>query len=870
MNTRQNAPAPAAAPSGVRENGTRRPRRRRVIAIALAGPTLIVVSVLVVMHGFWLFPRLTNQQLDLLSFWLPRWCAMGKTVAAGHIPTWLPNQFGGVPFASDPQSGWLYAPVMLLFGTMPCATAFGWLIALQPALAGLGLYAFFRNEGTGRVAATAGGLTLGLAMAGSQVALSMPFSGMLTWTAIALAGASGFLHARTRAGHVGWLAFTGFAWSQIAAAHLTNGLLFGSATVGLYVVARLATEIRAGRRTFRVAGAEALGMAVALPVLGAAVLVPRLALLPRTSIGHGYVALGALTQQLSHLGSVPPSALYPLNVHGIGPWWGTAFARGPGGYIGALAILLLPMAFLHRRWRLPAIGFALLGFLGWLANLDGLIRSGPIREFAIQHGLGELWLRSPYRFRYLLVLSLAVLAGYGLQAWLDTAKAMDRRALARRALWFVPGIVVFVVAPLMAGASAGHYVLFAIGAALLIPLLVLAASGRGWAATAIPVAVAVELVIAGLAGQTGPIPVVSADNPQQPSSPGLGVSFPTFHDPWIPPSELTVPGPIGRTMLESVSDHGRFVSYSPKIARGSIRGFLLHQTPGVLPAYANDRATLLGLDDVQGYSPVQLFRYWELVRRVDTAAPIYYNSSTLQAIPPQVLKLFGIEWIVQPSASPAPPNAAAVTTEGSWTLYQYLPWESRASVVGQWSRVMPPEQALEEVVRPGFDPARFAVIERPVTVNGRPIAPPQPPIFGLPPGTQPYQQPIGSATYTELSPEHVRVRVTSRAPALLVVRNPWDTNWHATVDGRPVPLQVADFVMQGVGVPAGTHTVELTYRDPAVAYGVWISVGGYLVLLVLGLVWRRRDRRGSPGDPAPGGMDQGAGNDDSAIAAASR
>jgi hypothetical protein len=183
---------------------------------------------------------------------------------------------------------------------------------------------------------------------------------------------------------------------------------------------------------------------------------------------------------------------------------------------------------------------------------------------------------------------------------------------------------------------------------------------------------------------------------------------------------------------------------------------------------------------------------------------------------------------------------------------------------------MPPEQALEEVVRPGFDPARFAVIERPVTVNGRPIAPPQPPIFGLPPGTQPYQQPIGSATYTELSPEHVRVRVTSRAPALLVVRNPWDTNWHATVDGRPVPLQVADFVMQGVGVPAGAHTVELTYRDPAVADGVWISVGGYLVLLVLGLVWRRRDRRGSPGDPAPGGMDQGAGNDDSAIAAASR
>src|SRR5437867_3534153 len=113
---------------------------------ALAGPLLIVVAVLILTRGFWLQGRLSREHVDLLSFWLPRWCAMGKGVFAGHVPTWLPNQFGGGPFASDPQSGWAYLPVMLLFGAVSCSRALGLLITLNPLLAGLGMYAFFRGE----------------------------------------------------------------------------------------------------------------------------------------------------------------------------------------------------------------------------------------------------------------------------------------------------------------------------------------------------------------------------------------------------------------------------------------------------------------------------------------------------------------------------------------------------------------------------------------------------------------------------------------------------------------------------------------------------------------------------------------------------
>src|SRR6266542_568611 len=109
--------APTESPEPAPEAPTESRRLPPWVAAA-AGPVLIVGSVLVVLHGLWLHPKLTNQQVDLFAFWMPRWCAMGNSVTAGHIPTWLPNQFGGVPFVSDPQSGWLYLPATALFSAM--------------------------------------------------------------------------------------------------------------------------------------------------------------------------------------------------------------------------------------------------------------------------------------------------------------------------------------------------------------------------------------------------------------------------------------------------------------------------------------------------------------------------------------------------------------------------------------------------------------------------------------------------------------------------------------------------------------------------------------------------------------------------------
>src|SRR5919198_3623955 len=136
---------------------------------------------------------------------------------------------GGLPLAADPQSGWGYLPAMLLFSAFSCGRAIRWFIVLQPVLAGLGTFWFLRSEGLSRAAATTGGLALALGMAGSFISLELPFAGTLAWTALLLAAASRLLHARTWPGRLAWVAAVAVAWGQLANAHLSNGLVMGTA-----------------------------------------------------------------------------------------------------------------------------------------------------------------------------------------------------------------------------------------------------------------------------------------------------------------------------------------------------------------------------------------------------------------------------------------------------------------------------------------------------------------------------------------------------------------------------------------------------------------------------------------------------------------
>lgn len=86
----------------------------------------------------------------------------------------------------------------------------------------------------------------------------------------------------------------------------------------------------------------------------------------------------------------------------------------------------------------------------------------------------------------------------------------------------------------------------------------------------------------------------------------------------------------------------------------------------------------------------------------------------------------------------------------------------------------------------------------------------------------------------------VTLQTDKETDGLAVLTLPYDENWRATLDGEPVEVEAAGYLV-GVQTPAGTHTLTLTYTQPGTAAGGLCTAAG--LVLLLGLGWRRRHRR---------------------------
>jgi hypothetical protein len=153
----------------------------------------------------------------------------------------------------------------------------------------------------------------------------------------------------------------------------------------------------------------------------------------------------------------------------------------------------------------------------------------------------------------------------------------------------------------------------------------------------------------------------------------------------------------------------------------------------------------------------------------------------------------------------------------------------RAAVVGA-QRVAAGEGAqLLSVLDPEFDPRR-------TVVTGTPLP-------GLTDG--PGREEAGTARITAYEPERVVVEATASRPAELVLSDLHFPGWTAEIDGRETDLHRVNYLLRGVTLPAGEHTVEMRYEPGSFRAGWIISLLALAAVAATALVGlRRRGRRG--------------------------
>jgi hypothetical protein len=181
-------------------------------------------------------------------------------------------------------------------------------------------------------------------------------------------------------------------------------------------------------------------------------------------------------------------------------------------------------------------------------------------------------------------------------------------------------------------------------------------------------------------------------------------------------------------------------------------------------------------------------------------------------------------------ARTTPERSGLAARHGRLSIFGVFPPRGEASAITTWRLVRDSEEALRAITAPSFDASTTAILEEDHGVSlARPV------------GTRD-QARAPALGYVLRGPQEAEIDVSSDQPVLVVVRTPYDRNWRATVDGRDAPVVPADYLIQAVPVPPGSHTVRLTYEDPSIGAGLIGSLASVTALGILAVVMRLRSR----------------------------
>lgn len=142
------------------------------------------------------------------------------------------------------------------------------------------------------------------------------------------------------------------------------------------------------------------------------------------------------------------------------------------------------------------------------------------------------------------------------------------------------------------------------------------------------------------------------------------------------------------------------------------------------------------------------------------------------------------------------------------------------------------------------DPAALAAVTAP-GFDGRGVAVTESPVHGLAQATRAPAPAGATARLTAYGGERAVIRAHATARSLLVLTDDWYPGWSASVDGHSVPIERVDYVLRGVALGPGEHTVVFSYAPASWTIGLVITglcLAGVLGALATGIALRRRRR----------------------------
>jgi hypothetical protein len=743
-----------------------------------------------------------------------------SSIRAGDgVPLWNPYLFGGMPYVAA-MHGDIFYPTAVLRLVLPTDVAMTWGLIIHVFLAGLFTFLFLRAVGLGFLGALVGGLAY---MLGGNVAglVSPGHDGKLFVSAL-LPLSLLFLHRGIRRGRAwAWGALAVTVTLAVLSPHpqLLQYMLLAS---GAYALFAAFGPVETGERIPRATAVRRLGLAaiaVGVGLAGGAIqFLPLIEYTPWSPRAGG----AGWDHAISY--SMPPEELFnfylPQFSGILTEYWGRNRIHLHSEYIGASVLVIAGLAFGSRGAATRRFLWFWTGVLA-VATLWALGGHTPFYRIVYAVVPGTKFFRAPSTMLYIVSFCIAVLAGLGVD------RVLTRRDVSIRylAVWLAAAAVIAVlastgaltnVATTLASPEAADRVEEGAGALILGAWRSLLAV----AATAGALFVIRRGLVSAPVGGSALAALITLDL----------WSVERLYWRFSPPAAALFKSDPAVDYLKRLEQPARVVALA-------LAPFVGHIRDPYISGPGDSRSTgfmIHRVRNVVGYHGNQLGRYQELtgfelgpwpervananLRRLTNLRYLYANA-------PQA-PLPGMRLLVGP-----------VTNVAGNIVYLYeFQEDNPLAWVAPLAIKAPDENVLATVLDPRFDVRRAALFDTAAAV----------PVQPAPPAALPPPSDVKVRT-TRYESGRISLSLDRAAPAgsTLIVSENYYPGWEATVDGRPAPIGRAQYVLIGVGLPAGARSIELTFRSPTYDRGKALSLASVAVaglMLAGGLIVARRRR----------------------------
>jgi hypothetical protein len=307
-------------------------------------------------------------------------------------------------------------------------------------------------------------------------------------------------------------------------------------------------------------------------------------------------------------------------------------------------------------------------------------------------------------------------------------------------------------------------------------------------------------------------------------------------------------GPAKFIAEQSAESPARYAGFDPALLPSTAtidarvpdigyRGSRAMKSPIVNWLLVYNWGTWFGIDDIQGYNPIQTKRYVEYIDAANTHGQEYHERDLYpRGINSPLLDPLNLRFLVVPADSVRRGDIAPLVV-GLDAVYE----DSRVRVLERpsafpraWlvhtARQVGTGEALPLLADGSVDPRQEALLEQ---------SPPS--LEAAEPGV-----PEG-ASISRYEADRLDVDVTASSDALLMLSEIWDPGWSATVNGYPATVLEVNHMFRAVPVPAGNSTVVLRYDAPWLMASLAISLASTLAVIGVALALRQRPtpRRGA-------------------------